>query len=318
MWSALLVTLPTQPNAVRVRIWRALKALGCAALRDGVYLLPAAQADRFERVAEEVRQHGGTAQVLDLATRDDAQRDELLALFDRTEAYAEWRSQAGQLHAELAALSDADARRRVRALADGLQALIRVDHYPTAALLQAQADLEAIRQAFAQRLAPGEPQALAEAAIPRLSPADFAGRCWATRARPWVDRLACAWLIRRFIDPSACFVWLPVDAPAAHLPAGALGFDFDGARFTHVGSKVSFEVLMASFGLDSDPALQRLARAVHCLDMGGFAVAEAAGLEIVLAGLRQLHADDDALVAAADRVFDAFHAAPPASAGEPP
>ena len=84
MWAILIVTLPTQPNAVRLRVWRALKALGCAALRDGAYLLPAEHAALFEPLAAEVREHGGTASVLALTPRDEAQREELLALFDRT------------------------------------------------------------------------------------------------------------------------------------------------------------------------------------------------------------------------------------------
>jgi hypothetical protein len=149
--------------------------------------------------------------------------------------------------------------------------------------------------------------------IARLDVRKFQGKRWATRARPWVDRLACAWLIRRFIDPQARFVWLtdPGDpAGATPAPRGALGFDYDGARFTHVGSRVSFEVLAASFGLDADSRLQRIARAVHFLDIGGIPVPEAAGLEAVLSGLREVHADDDHLTLAAAAVFDALYAAP--------
>jgi hypothetical protein len=122
-----------------------------------------------------------------------------------------------------------------------------------------------------------------------------------------VDRLACAWLIRRFIDPQAQFVWL---ADPAKAPRGVLGFDYDGARFTHVGSRVSFEVMAASFGLDADPRLQRIALAVHYLDIGGIPAPEAAGLEAVLAGLREVHADDETLSTAAAAVFDALYAAP--------
>jgi hypothetical protein len=153
----------------------------------------------------------------------------------------------------------------------------------------------------------------AAARHPRLDPRKFQGKRWATRARPWVDRLACAWLIRRFIDPEAQFVWLADPAGVTPAPRGALGFDYDGARFTHVGSRVSFEVLAASFGLDADPRLQRIARAVHFLDIGGIPVPEAAGLEAVLSGLREVHADDDQLCLAAATVFDALYAAPGAT-----
>ena len=138
-------------------------------------------------------------------------------------------------------------------------------------------------------------------ASPGWTPRKFQGKRWATRSRPWVDRLACAWLIRRFIDPQARFLWLADPAGATPAPRGALGFDYDGARFTHVGARVSFEVLMASFGLDGDAKLQRLAATVRYLDAGGIPVPEAAGLESVLAGLRELHADDDALAAARRR-----------------
>jgi hypothetical protein len=307
MWTLLLVTLPAQPNAVRLRIWRGLKALGCAALRDGAYLLPTAQGDLFEPLAAEVLAHGGTALLLEILPRDDAQRDKLLALFDRSEAYARWHAGAAALQAELPTLAETDARRRLRGVADALQALRRTDYYPGAAAGQALSACDGLRQMLDARFTRGEPQAQREHGITRLDIAQFQGKRWATRERPWVDRLACAWLIRRFIDPRARFVWL---ADPARAPRGVLGFDYDGARFTHVGARVSFEVLLASFGLDGDARLQQLAAVVRYLDAGGIPVAEAAGLESVLAGLRELHAGDDDLLAAASAVFDALHAAP--------
>lgn len=138
----------------------------------------------------------------------------------------------------------------------------------------------------------------------RLASADFSGRTWATRKNLWVDRMASAWLIRRFIDKKAKFLWL--DMPAK-CPKSALGFDFDGAAFTHVGGRVSFEVLATSFGLDSDSAIARIAAIVHCLDVGGVPVAEAPGIEAVLGGLRAGEPDDDRLLAAASRVFDGLY-----------
>ena len=315
VWAILIVTLPTQPNAVRLRIWRALKSLGCAALRDGAYLLPADHAPLLEALAVEVRSHGGSASVLALAPRDAAQQQEVLAQFDRTAAYADWRLSARALQREAAAADEAVARRRLRGLAEALHALRRIDYYPGAAAEQAEAELLGLRRAIDGHFSRGEPQARPAAGLARLDRAKFQGKRWGTRARPWVDRLACAWLIRRFIDREAEFVWLPDDGKPVRTPRGVLGFDYDGARFSHLGARVTFEVLAASFSLDGDARLQRLAAAVHYLDVGGIPVPEAAGLESVLAGLRELHADDDRLAAAAAAIFDALYAAPLVTSG---
>jgi hypothetical protein len=310
MFAILILTLPTQPNAVRVRVWRALKSMGCGALRDGAYLLPTEHARLFDPIAEEAREHGGTAMVLSLSPQSEAQREELQALFDRTEAYTQWRETATALLSELPTLGETEARRRWRAVAEALQGLQRIDHYPGAASAQAQTELETLRQALDARFSRGEPRPLLDHGIERLDLRKFQGKRWVTRARPWVDRLACAWLIRRFIDTQARFIWLEDPAGSTPAPRGALGFDYDGARFTHVGARVTFEVLLAAFGLGQDARMQRIAGAVHYLDAGGIPVPEAAGLECVLGGLRELHADDDALVAAAGAVFDALHASP--------
>jgi hypothetical protein len=310
MWAVLITTLPSRPNAVRLRVWRALKALGCGALRDGAYLLPAAQAPALQALADEVRSHGGSASVLSLAARSAAQQAELEALFDRSADYAAWRDSALALQAALGALGEHQARRRLRTVAEALAALQRTDHLPGAAAAQAQQDLANLRNAVQAHVAPGEPTARAGASIARLDLRKYQARRWATRARPGVDRLACAWLVRRFIDPQAVFVWL---ADPARPPRGVVGFDYDGARFSHVGARVSVEVLAASFGLDADPALARIGAIVRCLDAGGIPVPEAAGLGAVLAGLQALHADDDKLLRAARPVFDALYAAPEGS-----
>jgi hypothetical protein len=304
MFSLLLATLPTQPNAVRLRIWRGLKALGAAALRDGAYLLPSERMADLDALAQEVTAHGGSASVLGLSPRDAIQANELRARFDRAGQYAEWRESLDAARTELPALAETAARRRLRGLADGLQTLQAIDYFPGPAAEQAQADLDALRLVLERQLSPGEPRA-ASHAPPPLDARRYVGKCWATRARPWVDRLACAWFVRRFIDAQAAFVWL---ADAAALPRGAIGFDFDGARFSHVGARVSFEVMAASFGYAHDERLRRLGAVVHWLDVGGIAVPEAAGLEAILAGLRELHTDDDALLAAAMPVFDGLYA----------
>lgn len=309
MWTILLVTLPTQPGAVRLRIWRNLKALGCASLRDGAYVLPTEHAAAFDEIAAEVLEHGGTASVFELGTRDAPQHEALQAQFSRSEAYAQWRESGEALRSELASLAETDARRKLRSLAEALASVQRIDYFPGVSLQQAQAFLAALRRDLDARYSPGEPHPGA-GGVARLDRSQYLGKRWATRARPWVDRLACAWFVRRFIDADARFVWLQEPLKP---PRGALGFDFDGATFSHVGALVTFEVMAASFGFDGDERLRRVAQAVHFLDVGGIPVPEAAGLETILSGLRGLHADDDALLSAACSVFDALYVAQPES-----
>ena len=287
LWSLLILSLPSANTTARMRAWRALKALGAGMLRDGVSLLPddaqGSAAAKLEAVAADVRAEGGSAHVL----RTETPTADFAALFDRSADYA-------------ALLADTP-RVSARKLRKAFDALTAIDFFPGDARAQA-ALAVAQAEAAEQRLrSPGEPVA-SEAAIPRRRVADFQGRLWATRARPWVDRLACAWLIRRHIDPAARMLWL---TDLARLPPDAIGFDFDDAPFSHVGARVSFETMLVSFDLES-PALCRLGRLVHALDVGGAMPAEASGVESVLAGLRSALADDDALLQAASSVFDAL------------
>jgi hypothetical protein len=164
------------------------------------------------------------------------------------------------------------------------------------------ADAEA---AFNAQFVPDEPRA-ARKKIPALDRADYQGRTWATRERLWIDRVASAWLIRRCIDPGARFVWLK---NVKDRPKRALGFDFNGAEFTHVGSKVTFEVLLASFGLENDAGLVRLGALVHYLDVGGIPMPEAAGFTAIMSGARLTEPSDDALLAMMVPVIDSLYAA---------
>lgn len=299
---ALVVSLPTRASSGRVRVWRALKALGCATLRDGVYLLPDTPDHdaALEEVADAAAKVDGHAEIYRLVARDDVQAAALQGLFDRGEDYAHVVGEARTLREELDGLDHAVAQRREQALRRRFDQIVGVDFFAGEAQRQALAELGVLHVAVARMLSPDEPGPT-QAEVSRRDRADYRGRTWATRARPWVDRMASAWLIRRFIDPEARFVWL---ASPADCHNDWLGFDFDGATFTHVGVRVTFETLMASFGLESDPALQRVASLVHALDVGGLPVAEAPGVEALLAGLRAAEPDDDALLARASDVFD--------------
>lgn len=302
-WLFLVISLATENASARMRAWRALKGSGAAVLRDGVYLMPDRDACHatLERVATDVRAESGTAYVLRAQEPDNAS---FATLFDRSEDYATLLADAANVRTALTGETALDALKQARKLRKSFANLAEIDFFPGAARQQADAALEDLELTVARVLAPDEPHAVA-GAFRRLRVADYQGRTWATRRRPWVDRLACAWLIRRFVDPQARLLWL---ASPADCPHAALGFDFDGATFSHIGARVTFEVLLSSFGLEQ-AALQRLGALVHYLDVGGVQPPEASGVECVLAGLREAITDDDQLVAAASGVFDGLLAA---------
>lgn len=291
-----------------MRVWRALKALGCGVLRDGVYLLPHRNEFRqtLQLQAEDVIAGGGIAHVLALVSENQDQQQAFEKLFDRSADYAKLVEDIQQT-ADLSLQPDdlAKLQKQIHRLHKEFGAIAQQDFFPSAAQEQAVAALEDLEQSVSERLTQGEPHAI-HRRIRRLQPTEYQGRAWATRQHPWIDRLASAWLIRRFIDPEARFIWLAVPDDC---PAEALGFDFDGATFTHIGAKVTFEVLMASFGLTKDAALNRVGALVHYLDVGGIPVLEAAGLETLIRGMRQRWKTDDELLVEAEKIFDAYYQA---------
>ena len=306
-WLALVVSLPTQNATDRMRIWRALKALGCIVLRDGVYLLPMSTGhDRaLTQLAADTRQAGGSAHLLQFTGRDGGQEEQFRRLFDRSDDYARIMDEIAESRAALPSLAPAAVRRMMRGLRRNFNALAQTDFFPGPIQAQIRAELETLDAAVTKAVSPGRPQAAA-GRIRRLEQADYQARRWATRKHLWVDRMASAWLIGRFIDPQATFLWL--DSPA-DCPPDAIGFDFDEATFTHVGDRVTFETLLSSFGLQDDRALSRLADLVHYLDVGGARVPEARGVETVLAGARQSCPNDDALLNEARKTFDFLYTA---------
>ena len=301
-WLSLIISLPTSNATARMRIWRALKSAGCGVLRDGVYLLPDSEAAALslEQQATEIIDAGGTAQIVRLSGTHPAQDITFRGLFNRTDDYATLMQDIDQFLGTLPTHNLLASKRTLKRLARDYAAISAIDFFPGPAREQIAMQLDKATAELAAVTHPDEPRAT-RGNIKKLNPDDFQQRIWATRKRLWIDRMASAWLIRRFIDREAKFKWLnkPQDCPKH-----ALGFDFDGATFTHAGALVTFEVLLATFIHEPDPALVRLAAVVHFLDAGGIPVAEAHGLELILKGMRERCRDDDQLLAEASAIFD--------------
>ena len=316
-WLMLVVSLPGRSQTPRMRLWRALKGAGAAMLRDGVYVLPESGGARalFNAQVDEANQAGGSAHVVSFTSTDPKQETELRGAFDRTQAYAQALERLAVLRRELRKLAEAEARKRLTASRRELEAVAAIDFFPGVARAQVETALADAEYALNAQFAPDEPR-VKKTTIPHRRVQDYRSHVWATRQHLWIDRVASAWLIRRFIDPRAQFRWLkkPADCPRR-----AVGFDFDGAEFSHVGARVTFQVLAASFGLDRDPRLTRLGRLIGYLDIGGVPVADAAGFASVMAGARTRHGeDDDALLADMSIVLDCLYAAYSETEGESP
>lgn len=294
----LILSLPTENATVRMRAWRTLKASGAAVLRDGVYLMPENARCRqlLDVVAADVQSGGGTALVLRVEEPDGA---DFSRLFDRREDYAVLLADVTKTWEALTADTARELLKQIRRLRKTFANLSDIDFFPNETQRQVAATLQELDLQVARLLSPDEPIPT-DGPIPRRMIGNYQGCVWATRRRPWVDRLACAWLIRRFIDPQAQILWLPSPEDC---PANAVGFDFDGATFSHVGTHVTFEVLLKSFALEN-AGLSRIAALVHYLDIGGIQPPESAGIECVLAGLREAITNDDQLLVAAGGVFD--------------
>jgi hypothetical protein len=306
-FTTLVLSLPSGNKTVRMRIWRALRGMGCGVLRDGVYLLPAGapQAARFIEIESEVLRASGFAMTVEIDVKTSTQYERVRKLFNRTPAYTSLVRDIASTRRSLARLGPQRGAARLKQLRQAFQTIVEGDFFPGQANLQAEDALNALEREAEQLYSDKEPRASGRA-VRRVSSAKYRKRLWVSRKHPWIDRLASAWLIRRFIDQQARFAWL--EDPKRR-PKTSVGFDFDGAEFTHAGHRVTFETLLASFALEADPALQRIGAAVHYLDAGGIPVTEAEGIQAVLQGIREKSRGDDELVLDALRIFDHVYAA---------
>jgi hypothetical protein len=268
----------------------------------------------LEEQAVEIQTGGGVVYILPLDAESPEQAASLVALFDRTAEYQDAIQSVNAFKRELVKLRESEARQKLTAMGREVSAIVERDFFPGEARAQMENAVADAEAALNARFAPDEPHP-ARQKIRRREKADYRGRTWATRERLWIDRVASAWLIRRFIDSSAKFVWLK---HVKDCPKRALGFDFDGAEFSHADNKVTFEVLVASFGLEQDSGLGRMGALVHQLDVGGIPTAEGPGFAAIMTGARALQPDDDALLKVMTPVLDSLYAtygAPPEPSG---
>ena len=307
-WLLLIHQLPARPAYLRVKVWRRLQALGAAAVKNAVYALPATAGARedFGWLLREIASGGGEAFVCEARMVDGLADREVRAMFDRArdadygELARQARDLAGTLGGEPAAETRVEARAQLARLRARLAQVAAIDFFGAPGSQAA----EGLLAALEDRLREDEP---AEPAAPADDPGPLRGRTWVTRRGVHVDRIASAWLVRRFVDPEATFRFVP--AKGYEPEPGELRFDMFGGEFTHEGDRCTFEVLLARAGPD-DPALRAIAELVHDLDLkdGRFGRPETAGLGALVEGLCAATGDDQERLARGAALLDDLHA----------
>jgi hypothetical protein len=302
LWLLLIASLPTEDPAARMRMLRTLESLGAAVMRDGAYLLPDTAAGRqgLEHLSDYIRRGAGTAQVLHVHPLSEAQQLAFRGLFDRSARYAELIKIIDSLKVGFGIADPSAISRVLHKQRRELEAISTLDFFPNEIQGRAKGALAAVEASVHKLLFPAQTQAGAR-------PNELLQRkVWATRRPPWADRLACAWLIRRFVDPEGSVTWLD---KAQACPAGEIGFAFEGARFGNNASQVTFEVMLQQFGLAKNAALGKIGAIVHFLEVRDTPVPEAAGVQTLLQGAARRSTSDDELLAEAEKTFDLLYEA---------
>lgn len=318
-WLLLIHQLPAKPAYARVKVWRRLQALGAVIVKNAVYALPTNEETQedFAWLAREIVELGGEALVCEAELVEGLNDAELRRMFVavRNEDYARLATEAGPLAARLdEAIADgelADITSQTGRLRKQFNEVAAIDFFDADGRAAAEQPIARLEHDLQQR---------SEAMTPEPGkPAAPSGdsKIWVTREHVQIDRIASAWLVRRFVDPSARFKFVP---GRSYVPrAGEVRFDMFEGEYTHEGDRCTFEVLLQRAGLD-DPALAAIGEIIHDIDLkdGKFSREEAAGIRTVMSGIAAAHRDDEQRLARGgavlDDLYEYFRAAGPEKA----
>jgi hypothetical protein len=302
----LIVSLPPNPSSLRVRVWRRFRALGAVALKRTVYLLPDSpdHHEQLQWLAQEIQREGGDATLVRAEQIENMSPADVVALFHEARD-PEYRELARRYRQLLQALERKSPTTRPRLqdelarLETAYEKVRELDFFEA----PGRAEVDRLREVIDMRTRPSE--------APRGRPSrtldlrTLRRRQWVTRPRPHVDRVASAWLIKRFIDPEATFVF----AEPRDFPADAIAFDAPGVELGHDGDDCTFETLLKRSGL-RDRRLTRIAQIVHEADLrdGKFPRDEARGIDLAIRGFLAASTDDQQVLAHGLALFEGLYA----------
>jgi hypothetical protein len=302
----LLVGVPPTPSSLRVRVWRRLRSLGAVALKRSAYLLPDTpeRYEDFQWLAQEIQREGGDATLIRVQQIENVSTENVVRLFHEPRDQ-DYKQLALRYRKVLQSLERKSATKSPRVQADlarlskDHQRIRDVDFFDA----PGGAEVRRLEEAIAMRTR--RPESVRREERPTLDLSKLRGRRWVTRPRPHIDRVASAWLIKRFIDTDAVFVF----APPAEFPKDAIPFDAAGVELSHQGEDCTFETLVKRARL-RDRRLTRLAEVVHEADLrdGKYAHEEARGIDVAIRALLAASSDDHQVLAQGLMLFEGLYA----------
>ncbi len=309
-WLLLIHQLPAKPAYLRVKVWRRLQAIGAVAVKNAVHALPASEQSQedFEWLRKEIAESGGEAIICEARLIDGLSDADVRALFNaqRDSEFAEIADEARTLSAKLNGNASSDSRAELKAQFVRLKKrhaqTVAVDFFDANGRISTDGLIGALEKILSEDME----QQMKEPASKSES-VNLKGRVWVTRIGVHVDRIACAWLVRRFIDDRAAFKFVP---PRDYVPEpNELRFDMFDAEFTHEGDRCSFEVLLTRSGLD-DPGLSAIAEIVHDIDLKDekFGRDEVSGVRTLINGICADTRDDEERLRRGAAIFGDLYA----------
>ena len=297
-WILLLYGLPTKKGAARVSLWRQLKKCGALPLKTSAYLLPdkPENYERLQWLAQQVRDSGGEATIIHITEIEGLRHEDIVRQFNEARAtdYEQLKAALNELTQQNRKGIREDFSSELDKLTRQFEDIRKIDFFESPRAQDAQMWLQ---RASALRKTKTKEQ-------PLLKAVKFAGKIWLTRPRPGIDRAGSAWLIRRFIDAKARFIF--GTSPAKH--PGAIPYDMFEVEFSHHGEDCTFETLVKRFGI-TDKAVLKIAEMVHDADLedGKFQTTECIGIDRVLAGWAKTGLSDDELLKRGGECFEALY-----------
>jgi hypothetical protein len=291
--------MPSKPERNRLRIYRRLQKEGMLSLKDGVYLLPYSD-DRYEFfqwLSQEIKTLGGEMQFVRTDKLETIENSGVIGLFQKQAEGSYFDIEERIRVFSIDTQQEYESHQNLKKIIRDFEVLYAIDFFHSSKGERLKKEIQAIQNS----LEPTIPESIV---YPR-SCTDFQGKKWQTRPKPFVDRMACAWLIRKFIDPYAHFIFaVTID----NTDTDTITFDMNHATFTHIGDLCTFEVLIRAFSIQ-DEKIDQIGKIIHNLDINDdkYVVPEADGIRMILSAIRQQAHSDEEILTQSDMIFDSLY-----------